>query len=157
MPLPLTVSCSSKIQIGFTFLVPAYPGCPGKEAVKWLLLLFDTVHNTPCVEERSTFYKKIPRPNFPLFFYKNTPIFLIFYKAPPISFPAYGPGCQHAHSLLTVSFLPSELHNAELMLVRLTTSTRLFILVAQIQQSVQCVRLSGPRGHYLQTKPKPPV
>ena len=33
MPLPLTVSCSSKIQIGFTFLVPAYPGCPGKEAV----------------------------------------------------------------------------------------------------------------------------
>ena len=26
----------SKIQIGFTFLVPAYPGCPGKEAVKWL-------------------------------------------------------------------------------------------------------------------------
>jgi len=39
MPLPLTVSCSNKIQIGFTFLVPAYPGCPGKEAVKWLLLL----------------------------------------------------------------------------------------------------------------------
>ena len=39
MPLPLTVSCSSKIQIGFTFLVPAYPGCPGKEAIKWLLLL----------------------------------------------------------------------------------------------------------------------
>jgi len=36
MPLPLTVSCSSKIQIGFTFLAPAYPGCPGKEAVKWL-------------------------------------------------------------------------------------------------------------------------
>ena len=38
MPLPLTVSCSSKIQIGFTFLIPAFPGCPGKEAVKWLLL-----------------------------------------------------------------------------------------------------------------------
>ena len=36
MPLPLTVSCSSKIQIGFTFLVTAYPGSPGKEAVKWL-------------------------------------------------------------------------------------------------------------------------
>jgi len=35
MPLPLTVSCSSKIQIVFTFLVPAYPGYPGKEAVKW--------------------------------------------------------------------------------------------------------------------------
>jgi len=30
LPLPLTVSCFSKIQIGFTFLVPAYPGSPGK-------------------------------------------------------------------------------------------------------------------------------
>jgi len=39
MPQPLTVSCSSKIQIGVTFLVPAYLGCPGKEAAKWLLLL----------------------------------------------------------------------------------------------------------------------
>jgi len=30
MPLPLTVSCFSKIQIGFTFLVPAHLGDPGK-------------------------------------------------------------------------------------------------------------------------------
>jgi len=34
MPLPLTVSCFRKIQIGFTFLVPAYPGSPGKWAIK---------------------------------------------------------------------------------------------------------------------------
>jgi len=34
MPLPLTVSCFSTIQIGFTFLVPAHPGRPGKRAVK---------------------------------------------------------------------------------------------------------------------------
>ena len=34
MPLPLTVSCFSKIQTGFTFLVPAHPGNPGKRAVK---------------------------------------------------------------------------------------------------------------------------
>ena len=34
MPLPLTVSCFSKIQIDFTFLVPAHPGSPGKRAVK---------------------------------------------------------------------------------------------------------------------------
>jgi len=34
MPLPLTISCSSKIQIGFTFLVPAHPGSPGQRAVK---------------------------------------------------------------------------------------------------------------------------
>ena len=30
MPLPLTVTCFSKIQIGFTFLVLAYLGSPGK-------------------------------------------------------------------------------------------------------------------------------
>jgi len=30
MPLPFTVSCFSKIQIGFTFLVPAHLGSPGK-------------------------------------------------------------------------------------------------------------------------------
>ena len=34
MPLPLTVSCFSKIQIGFTFLVPAHPGSPGQRAFK---------------------------------------------------------------------------------------------------------------------------
>jgi len=34
MPLPLTVSCFSKIQIGFTFLVPAHPGSPGQRAAK---------------------------------------------------------------------------------------------------------------------------
>jgi len=34
MPLPLIVSCSSKIQIGFTFLVPAHLGGPGQRAVK---------------------------------------------------------------------------------------------------------------------------
>ena len=30
MPLPLTVSCFSKIQVGFTFLVPAHLSSPGK-------------------------------------------------------------------------------------------------------------------------------
>ena len=34
MPLPLTVSCFSKIQIGFTFVVPAHPGSPGQRALK---------------------------------------------------------------------------------------------------------------------------
>jgi len=34
MPLPLTVSCFSKIRIGFTFLVLAYPGSPGQRAVE---------------------------------------------------------------------------------------------------------------------------
>jgi len=34
MPPPLNVSCFSKIQIGFTFLVPAHPGGPGQRAAK---------------------------------------------------------------------------------------------------------------------------
>jgi len=43
MPLPLTVSCFSKIQIGFTFLVPAHLGSPGQRAVKRVC-----VHQSPC-------------------------------------------------------------------------------------------------------------
>ena len=34
MPLPLTVSCFGKIQMGFTFLVPAHVGSTGQRAVK---------------------------------------------------------------------------------------------------------------------------
>ena len=37
MPLPLTVSCSNKIQIGFTFLVLAHLGSLGQRAVKRVL------------------------------------------------------------------------------------------------------------------------
>jgi len=48
MSLPLPVSCFSKIQIGFTFLVPAHLGSPGKRAVKWvrvcLILIFEIKH-----------------------------------------------------------------------------------------------------------------
>ena len=36
MPLSLTVSCFSKIQIGFTFLVLAHLGSHGERAVKWV-------------------------------------------------------------------------------------------------------------------------
>jgi len=48
MPLLLTVSCFSKIQIGFTFLVPAHLGSPGKRAVKrvcvlWLVDVMDLI------------------------------------------------------------------------------------------------------------------
>ena len=39
IPLPLTVSCFSKIQIGFTFLVPAHLGSPGKRAIKWVCVI----------------------------------------------------------------------------------------------------------------------
>ena len=54
MPLQLTVSCFSKIQIGFTFLVLAHLGRPGKRAVNRVCV---------CVQERacpSTIPKKCP-------------------------------------------------------------------------------------------------
>jgi len=41
MPLPLTVSCFSKIQIGFTFLVPAHPGSRGQRVVERVCVLLD--------------------------------------------------------------------------------------------------------------------
>jgi len=39
LPLPLSVSCFSIIQIGFTFLVPAYLGGPVPKAVKWVCVV----------------------------------------------------------------------------------------------------------------------
>jgi len=39
MPLPVTVSCSSKSRLVLPFLVLAHPGSPGQKAIKWVLLL----------------------------------------------------------------------------------------------------------------------
>ena len=44
-PLPRTVSCFSKIQIGFTLLVAAHLSSPGKRAVKCVCV---------CVPEQAT-------------------------------------------------------------------------------------------------------
>ena len=57
MPLPLTASCFSKIQIGFTFLVPAHPGSPGKRAVKRV-----------CVCVHSETFKQAQQSSIKLFF-----------------------------------------------------------------------------------------
>jgi len=46
MLLPLTVSCFSIIQIGFTFLVPAHPGSQGKMAVKRVCVCVLTVQSS---------------------------------------------------------------------------------------------------------------
>jgi len=49
MLLPLTVSCFSKIQISFTFLVPARPGSPGKGPLSGCLLAcFDVTALSYC-------------------------------------------------------------------------------------------------------------
>ena len=53
LPLPLIVSCFSKVQIGFTFLVPAYPGSPRKRAVKRVCVCVCVIVRLPYV------YRKI--------------------------------------------------------------------------------------------------
>jgi len=54
MPLPHTVSCFSKIQIGFTFLVPAHRGSPGQRAVKRVMIL----NSLPLVSASETKVKR---------------------------------------------------------------------------------------------------
>ena len=44
MPLPLTVSCFSKVQLSFIFLVPAHQGSPGQRAIKQVCV-FVSVQN----------------------------------------------------------------------------------------------------------------
>jgi len=57
MPLPLTVSYFSKIQIGFTFLAPANPGSPGKRAVKQACVCTLSFQLIPQKMEYTTFYR----------------------------------------------------------------------------------------------------
>ena len=60
MPLPLTVSCFSKIQIGFTFLVPAHTGSTGQRAVKRVLLFGQDDPVPPPTSSRSSRISAIP-------------------------------------------------------------------------------------------------
>jgi len=63
MPPPLTVSCSSKIQIGFTFLVLAHLGSPGQRAVLRMYVVgyIDLYHhqNVHIVHLNSAFWQGI--------------------------------------------------------------------------------------------------
>ena len=74
MQLPLTVSCFSKIQISFTFLVPAHLGSPRQRAVKRVCVIPDLNPNSQRMEVRQHnlhsakiliyFSSKIYRSNF---------------------------------------------------------------------------------------------
>jgi len=50
MSLPLTVSCFSKIQIGFTVLVPAHLDSPGKGPLNGCVCVCDHLKTGPDVE-----------------------------------------------------------------------------------------------------------
>ena len=53
MPLPLTVSCFSKIQIGFTFLVLAHLGSPRQRAVKCVCVFHRHEADTKFIQQKS--------------------------------------------------------------------------------------------------------
>ena len=49
IPLPLTVSYFSEVQIGFTFLVTAHPGSPGKKAVERVCVCAVVLYRSVCL------------------------------------------------------------------------------------------------------------
>jgi len=59
MPLPLTVSCFSKIQIGFTFLLPAHPGRPGQRAVKRVCVCVCDYKKKDCCDTTTTTFSEV--------------------------------------------------------------------------------------------------
>jgi len=78
MPLPLTVSCFSKIQIGITFLVLAHPGNPGHSpeghkmgvCVCWISLMYWAFCSYSCDRTKSEVVTSLaelePNPNWEL-------------------------------------------------------------------------------------------
>ena len=58
MPLPLTVSCFSKIQIGLTFLVSAHLGSSGNGSFNGCLLLVVMIQDF-CVSRTSSMPQKL--------------------------------------------------------------------------------------------------
>ena len=75
MPLPLTVSCFSKIQIRCTFLVPAHLGSPGQRAVKLACVCVATTYSR-CRGIVNNHIKKGLLLSLPVkFFFENQSIF----------------------------------------------------------------------------------
>ena len=69
IPLSLIVSCFSKIQIGFTFLVPARPGSPEKGQLNecMCVLYIQSTQNLISVFEQtfvaSSWFSRVPLPS----------------------------------------------------------------------------------------------
>jgi len=90
MPLPLTISCFSKIQIVAAFLVPAHPGSPRQRAIKRrCVCVFDSTPTSPPLK---------------LWLYGATQIrllLLLLYYNTDVQYLAVGPPLWLAHSMST--------------------------------------------------------
>jgi len=92
MPLPLTVSCFSKIQIGFTFLVPAYPGSPGLRAIKRVCVcvcVLCSQMTSPAIEN-PVCTVQVSFHTFVIFFV--APTGALGARGPPVHWTAWTPG-----------------------------------------------------------------
>ena len=97
MPLPLTVSCSSKIQIGFTFLVPAHLGSPGQWAVKRVCVCVCVCVRARCINCLLVYIVCFPTyPFSSLFLYLSFPL-----RMDPLRFQA---GCCKRRLNLALAF-----------------------------------------------------
>jgi len=112
MPLSLTISCFSKIQIGFTFLVPAHPGSPGKRAVKRMCV---------CVCVPSSFLQQNPPGAAPPVAYRvELCIYRYICELSVQTIVGSGSGlCVFCVIFMTASFLVLELVSASNVLIPL--------------------------------------
>ena len=60
--MPLTVSCSSKIQISFTFLLPAHLGSPGQRAIQRVCVCVDTMSGSWAIRKSARHSTQISMP-----------------------------------------------------------------------------------------------
>jgi len=143
MPLPLTVSCFSKVQIGFTFLAPAHPGSPGQTAIKRV-----------CVHHNVTGLRLQPRPTT---YDLAVPSGWLFKCN--TGTPAYGSLCANMMSSIKL-----EAHNVSQCCQRSTepqpqiTYTKHLLTIWHVVPEI-CSWTDGQRdrwGHH-NTSPPPPV
>ena len=76
MPLPLTVSCFNRIQIGFTFLVPAHPGSPGKRAVKRVCIRLSRKFVTKSYTNTPPHPKRVATLRYEISVFKKSPFLM---------------------------------------------------------------------------------
>jgi len=124
MSLPLTVSCFSKIQIGFTFLVPAYPGNPGQSPERRKMDVCVCVHTRVYVLFSLTHKTSILQPLFQNNLGKPTPFNASRYDrlAVALSEPLN-------HMEMTCSSLRTDNHTSTSSLKCLQSGIRMLCLV----------------------------
>ena len=79
MPLPLTVSCFSKIHIGFTFLVPAHLGSPGQGPLNECVCVCVCVCVCLCLLYMRNLFVQVVLCHVSCIFYVVCIIFFLFY------------------------------------------------------------------------------